>query len=100
MTWVGDSIAWELTDHGATYWILAPSSLMAMELWIKCIHEQGMQDEDFDGVGLTSPDRESLDKMRFHGEGAGHPHRGYECSMLEEMECDPSPRVVACSEWP
>jgi hypothetical protein len=98
--WVNDEIiAWEISDGGAIYWLLADNAISALELWTACIKDQGMENEDFDSIGIKALDVKKLSSLRFHGYESGAPHGDYTCTMLEEMERDTSPRVVACSEW-
>lgn len=97
MTWIKDEIeAWVVDeDEQVMYWILADSEAKALRFWLDAVDMMDgveMQGEDF-VVKLRAPSEEELSKASFRGE------RDEPITMLEEMERDPTARMVACSEW-
>lgn len=96
MSWVKDEIlAWQIVEgnDGPRYWVLADSQAEALSLWLE--HEWVWEslDQNMDKAWFTISLAENLADLDFWGDD------GEQSSMLEEMERDPSARVVACTEW-
>lgn len=81
-------------EDGATYWVIERNALAAVTLLAEQMEDEGFDEPDeFRSLKVKEVSADEAAGLTFIGESE-------ERSFAEEFNRDPSPRLLACSEWP